>query len=369
MRMRATGLTLMRYVACLYARALAAVMGIVMALVYLFDTVELMRRAAGKDGAAAALMMEMGLLKLPEVGQAALPFVVLVAAMFTLWGLARSSELTVMRAAGLSPWRMVVPMAGVALALGVFQLAVLNPLGAALLSRFKRLEAQHLNYGETPQIALFAQGLWLRENVGDSYTILHAREIGQAGQALTGVTALEFGADDARLSRVDAPTGRLEPGAWVLEGATRHAGAGAEPEALERWALPTTLTPLEIARSFSDTSGMAFWALPGHIAVLEATGFDAGPLRVRYHHLLAAPVVFVAMVLVAAALFVRPARGGGVLLRAGAGLVGGLGVFFAIQFSEALGASGQLAPALAAWGPAVIALLVSASLVLRLEEG
>lgn len=114
---------------------------------------------------------------------------------------------------------------------------------------------------------------------------------------------------------------------------------------------------------------MAFWALPGHIAVLEATGFDAGPLRVRYHHLLAAPVVFVAMVLVAAALFVRPARGGGVLLRAGAGLVGGLGVFFAIQFSEALGASGQLAPALAAWGPAVIALLVSASLVLRLEEG
>jgi lipopolysaccharide export system permease protein len=368
MRVRTTR-TLWLYLAARYAWALAAVLAGLLALVYLFDTVELLRRAQGKD-VPAALVLQMGLLKLPEVGQAIAPFAVLIAAMFTLWRLARSSELTVMRGAGLSPAQMIAPLVAVALAFAALQLCVVHPVGAALLARFERLEATHLKRQDA-QVALFADGMWLRQDAPDGagYVILHAGRVADAGRALHNVTALVFAPDDAQIARVDAPTGRLEPGRWVLEGPQVHRPDSPAPESPADWALPTGLTPADIARSFSGRAGMAVWALPHHIRVLESTGFDPAPLRVRYHALLATPAVFAAMVLLAAGLFIRPARGRGALARAGLGLLGGLAAFFATQFAGALGAAGQIPPAPAAWAPAGAALLAAWGLVLHLEEG
>ncbi|HBH26047.1 MAG TPA: LPS export ABC transporter permease LptG [Rhodospirillaceae bacterium] len=364
--------TLWAYLFGLYARNLAVVLLGLWTLVYLFDTVELLRRARGQNDLPASLVLEMGLLKLPDVGQALIPFAVLAAAMFTLWSLSRTGEMTAMRAGGLSLWQMLAPLTAVALALGIVQIGALGPLSAALLGKYARLEAQHLK-NASPAISVFAQGLWLRqETTGEGYAILHADRIGAGGREMEDVTVFLFDLQDAPRARVDAPTGRLAPGFWALDDADVHnlaATGSTAPHEEATWVLPTNLTPQDLAESFSGARSMALWALPGHIRVLEATGFDASALRVRFHTLLAVPLTLVAMVLVSAALFIRPASGRGALARAAVGVVGGLVVFFAVRFAEALGTTGQIPPALAAWSPALATFLIAFSLVLHLEEG
>ena len=50
---------------------------VVMGIVYMLDTIELLRRAAGKPQATFAIVCRMALFKLPQVIQEAFPFIVL----------------------------------------------------------------------------------------------------------------------------------------------------------------------------------------------------------------------------------------------------------------------------------------------------
>ncbi|MCF6320014.1 MAG: LptF/LptG family permease, partial [Proteobacteria bacterium] len=80
------------------------------AVIYLFDTVELIRRASKRGDIPISLILQMGLLKLPEVGQTIFPFAVLFSAMYTFWQLTRQYELIVVRASGFSVWQFLLPI-------------------------------------------------------------------------------------------------------------------------------------------------------------------------------------------------------------------------------------------------------------------
>src|SRR3546814_7277663 len=53
----------------------------IMAIVFLLDLIELMRRGSGKEGAYFAILIEMALPKLPSMGQQIMPFAVLFGSM------------------------------------------------------------------------------------------------------------------------------------------------------------------------------------------------------------------------------------------------------------------------------------------------
>ena len=96
--------TLFRYLASTYLRNMASLLLALLMIVYLFDTVELIRRGSKFEDVPFTLMLQMGLLKLPEVGQVLFPFAILFSAMFTFWQFTKRSELIVVRSAGLSVW-------------------------------------------------------------------------------------------------------------------------------------------------------------------------------------------------------------------------------------------------------------------------
>ena len=99
------------YLARSYVLNFLFLTAILLGVVYLFDTVELLRRAAKFDDIPLLIVLQMGLFKLPEVGQLVLPFAVLFSAIFTLWQLTRRYELVAVRAAGLSVWQILGPLA------------------------------------------------------------------------------------------------------------------------------------------------------------------------------------------------------------------------------------------------------------------
>ncbi|HYG25269.1 MAG TPA: LptF/LptG family permease, partial [Caulobacteraceae bacterium] len=120
---------------------------------------------------------------------------------------------------------------------------------------------------------------------------------------------------------------------------------------------------------FSTPNAIAFWRLPATIRWSEEAGFSALSYRLRLHQLLAMPLLFAAMSVLAAAFSLRLIRLGGLAKLAASGVALGFIFFFFNQFCSALGKSEMLPPYAAAWAPPLLALLSGLTLLCYTEDG
>ncbi len=361
--------TLNRYLARSYLFNMMAMLAMLFGVIYLFDTVELLRRAGKKDDVPLSLVLEMGLLKLPEVGQMLFPFAILFSGMFTFWQLTRRQELVVVRSAGFSVWQFLAPVMGVAVALGFLNIAIINPVGAMFLSKFEALENQYLSDRKS-YVTLLKEGLWLRQMQGEQgHVILHADRVNLTEWEFHDVMVLFFEPDDDLARRIDAKKAKLQDGMWLFEQSTSHYPGQREPETLPLVALPTELTITELEESFASPETLSFWELPGFIRTMESTGFDATAMKIHFQTLLAQPLLLAAMILLAAAVSLRPPRFRGTLALIATGVVIGFIIFFLSSFLQALGTSHQIPGFLAAWSPALVTFLLGVAVMLNLEDG
>ncbi|MCB9979500.1 MAG: LPS export ABC transporter permease LptG [Rhodospirillales bacterium] len=361
--------TLGRYLSRLYVSNLLMLLVLLAGIIYLFDTVELLRRAGKRADVPLSVVLEMGALKIPEAAQVTLPFAILFSAMFTFWQLGRRSELAILRNAGLSVWQFLSPLLAVAVLAGFLHMMAINPVGSVFLAKYDQLERDRLTR-EKSLVSLFRGGLWLRQPgpEGDGEVILHAGRIQLPEWRLHNVMALFFSEGGNLIRRIDAPDARLEKGEWIFEKPVINAFPGQE-ESPDTYTLPTEMTTLKIEESFSSPESMSFWHLPGHIGTLESAGFDATRLHIHFQNLLSQPLLFAAMILLAACVSLRPPRAGGAALFAGLGLMVAFVVFFMSSYLQAMGAAHQIPSVLAAWSPALICLLSGIGVILHLEDG
>ncbi len=385
--------TLSRYVAGRFLGAVGAACVVVFALIVLLNAIELLRRSSGEEIAFPDILA-MALLQSPAIALTALPFVVMLASLACFARLARSSEIVVTRAAGVSAWALVAPPMALAVALGALGTTLLNPFAAASTERYRTLEARHFS-GRASRLSISPEGLWLRDGGAQGQVVIHARAADPRATQLFDVTIHLFAREDELTGRIDAASARLVEGAWALRDGASHAidpapdapqaqtagaadatGAASDgaldaalPERFDRLDIPTELTSAQILDSFAAPEQISFWALPAFIRTLEASGFSAQRHRTHWHGQLAAPLLFGAMALIGAAFSMRHARLGGLGGMALAAAISGLGFYFLADLAKALAASGAIPAALGAWGPPAAAALFAAALLLHLEDG
>lgn len=343
--------------------------GLFMLLIMLFDTVELMRRAAAKPNVPFSLVLEMAFLKLPLMGQKIFPFAVLFGGMAAFWRLTRNHELVITRAAGVSVWQFLLPVIGIALLLGIFQIGVLNPLAATTVARFERIEAVNLK-GQKSFLALSKGGLWLRQANTEGQSVVHSNFVLQVGKdvELRDVIVFNYKSADQFSGRIDAEKAVLEDGFWHLTNAWVH-NPEEQPRFEKDYWLATDLTLNRIQDSFAPPETMSFWDLPGFIGTLEKAGFSAIRHRLYWHSLLASPLLMLAMVLIAATFTLRHSRQGGGAYIIGGGVLTGFILYFFSDIVFALGLSDSIPVILAAWTPAGVATLLGLATLLHLEDG
>lgn len=340
-----------------------------MLLILLFDTVELLRRAASKPDVSMGMVLEMALLKLPYMGQETFPFAVLFGGMAAFWRLTRSNELVITRGAGVSAWQFMLPVIGIAFSLGVFQSAVLNHFASTTLTRYQMLEARHLK-GNENLLELAGSGLWLRQSNGAGQSVVHAAQVVQQGSnvELSTVVIFMYSGTDTFSGRIKARSAKLEDGFWHMVDAWVYRPETAPTFEKEYW-LETDLTLGKIQDSFAPPETMSFWALPGFIDQLEKAGFSAIRHRLHWHTLLAAPFLMCAMVLIAATFTLRQSRRGATTFVIAGGVFTGFILYFFSDVVFALGLSDSIPVALAAWAPSGVATLLGLATLLHLEDG
>ncbi len=337
------------------------------ATIFVFDLVELLRRGASKESADLGSIVLMAFFKLPLMAQKAIPFAILIGGILCFSRLTRSHELVVARAAGVSVWQFMLPAVVLAFLIGSVVITVYNPLASAMVSRYEQMEAKYLRK-QASLLAISSSGLWLRQAEANGESVIHARRVTEPDTVLHDVIIFLFEDTDRFVGRIDAVSAKLETGYWDLREAALTA-PDQPAEFVDRYELKTDLTLEQIHDSFASPETLSFWELPGFIKILEEAGFSAVKHRIHWYALLSAPLLLCAMVVIGASFSLRLTRRGGTGLLIAAGVLTGFVFYFLSDVVLALGLSGKIPPALAAWTPAGICTLLGVGLLFHLEDG
>ncbi len=290
--------------------------------------------------------------RLPAALHDGLPVVMLVATIFLFLTLSRYHELTALKAAGVSLYRVAAPVLGVGLVMaigaGLFQelaLPVLNERG----DEVDRVKIR----GQAPRHLQTRQRLWVRS--GD--TRFYRVELLNPGtNDLYGVTILELDREFRLTGRLDARRAHWTAGGWELsEGAYREIGPEGKVQTV-----PFGWTALDLKEELEDflriqkpVSAMSFWELRDYIVQLEAAGFQIRKYLVELYSKLSFPLVNLVMVLVAIPFALQSPRGGR-LFGIGLAIVIMAGYLVVHYVALAFARADLLPPLIAAWTANVI---------------
>lgn len=360
--------TLRRYIAQRFLIAVIGTFGLCAVLIFMIDIVELLRQA-GKFGRVPSLKIAtMALLRLPAYTEFLMPFAVLAGTIGALLILNRKSELTVMRAGGMSAWQFLRPGLTVAFLVGVVSVAAYNPLAAWARVESERMFADAFGREMVGMLKSDGSGAWLRQDGTDGPSVMNAGAVAEQGRRLARVTVYRFDASGAFVEWLEAETALLRDKHWELQGVlvTRLKKA---PEKHGAYRLNTHLTPERVADAIGSALISSVWQLPTLIEVAEKAGLPTYRFQVQLEQLLVRPLLLVAMVLLGATVSLRSFRSGGIQTMVVMGMLGGFSFFLLSEISRQIGAAGLAPPRIAVWVPVGVVLCVSALVLLRQEDG
>lgn len=372
-------LTLSLYIVRQFLFGVLMVLAVFGMLIFMLDMLELVKRASNKD-IPFLVLVEMGLLKFPQVGQKVLPFAILIGTVLSYSKLTRTQELAVMRSAGVSVWQFLLPALLAASILGGLVIILINPVSCAMISQYERMENKYFR-GRSSFMDVSADGIWLRQQniskdnkvIGE--TILNAQHT--AGMLdkleLQDVTMFVFalgktGKPDHFIRRIDAKSASLLDNFWQLKSVI-VTDSDSSAVKHDEYFLETTLTVKDIHNSFAPPDTISFWALPSFIRKLQESGFSALQHRLYWHTILLSPLFFTAMVTIGALFSLRPARQGRTGLLITASILTGFLIYFLTNLVSSFGLSGSMPVLVAAWAPVIACMLTGVGLLLHVEDG
>ncbi len=299
------------------------------------------------------LIFEYLLYKIPEVSfQWTLPYAVLLATLLTLGMLSRHSEITAMKAGGISLYRITLPLLIIA-----FFMSLLSFLGNEHLVPLTNREVRDLLdvkvRREAPSDFFKNYKIWYHSD----HRIFNIQLLDPENKILKGFTLYQFDSEFRCIQRVDAREAKWSNGKWwLIEGAVRHFD---EDGSIRTSRFQEMEYPLgEHWDSFRTierhAKEMSYSELHHYIDRIQAAGYDATRYRVDLYSKYSYPLLNLIMVLIGVPFALKTGRSGGLALSIGVSVLIGFayGVTFYIFLS--FGKSGVLPPLLSSWTPTLL---------------
>ncbi|KKB09178.1 hypothetical protein VE26_04060 [Devosia chinhatensis] len=289
-----------------------------------------------------------------------LPVTVLMGGILGLADLKARHELTVIKASGISIWRVLrAPVA--ALVLVSFVIA----LGAETISTQINRELSPTPPGQAAQLTPPGE-IWLEQRSGDVHYVLMARSMAPGGAALGNVTLFHMG--ESEVAQIEADEAFLSNGAWHMPSALVRT-ANAAPRRVNDISVPTTSSAAEIDLKTASTEDLTFFELAELLQRGVADPSIRAATSMRLIKLLALPLVLTGSLLIAFAFtagYSRNTQFGPAVLY---GVVLGFVVFIITEMADRAGSTGVLSPTFAAIGPAIVAIVIGLTVLLYKEDG
>lgn len=357
--------TIARYMGRMFlGRTLAVLLGLVLILMTL-DLIGESGRILAVPGNSGDDVLRYAWLRLPQLVAQFLPFSVLLAALLTLSELNAGSEITIMKAAGVSAHQILAPLfavgAGVALASFAFNELVLTRTNLKLID-WKAND--YANYAALQKGG--PREVWARE--GED--LMHAERLdgGRRAPRLVDLTIYDRAGRSELVAIVRARDAVPAAGGWQLRQVTVFdvASGRVTPQPARFW--PSSVKPQQFMARDPEPEAIPLWDMPAAIRAVREDGRPTAALEAAMHHKISGPLSALLMPLLGAVAGFGLARSGKLLIRAVIGMVLGFTFFVADNFMLAMGGFDAVPPLVAAWSPLLLFFLVGESVLVRMEE-
>lgn len=302
------------------------------------------------------------------------PLCALLAVLISVGALSRSSELTAMKASGVSLYRLVAPMVALAGILAVslfafdeFYLPQANRRQEALRSIIK---------GKPAQTFLRPDRKWIsgqQDSLGQPARIFYYQFFDADTDVFANLTVFEFQPHSFNLRRrifASAAHWDSHAGRWVLENGWSRDFQGDQVSNYEPFAITSfpeiREQPSYFKKESRQSQEMSFGELDTYIRDLQQSGFDTMRLRVQLNRKLSYPLITLVMAILAVPFALRMGKRGSL---AGFATAIGVAIVYLVVSSifEAMGNVNALPPSLAAWSPDLLFAMAGGYLLLKAQ--
>ena len=353
-----------RYLVREYLRNLLFITLSFLALFLIIDIFEKSRMFMSNH-ATFAQMGSYFLFMMPTIISQILPAAVLLASLITCGYLSRHSEITAMKANGISLYRIALPILTIATltSLMLFILSEwVNPMTNDRAERIRLIDVQ-----KQSSMGSFKQDqIWYRGAKG----IYNFRLYDAHTSTLQGITIHYLDRQMNLVMRLDAERGEWKDGHWLFHNllvARFDNGAFPVLSRVKQQVVDIPEGPSDFQLIQRDVETMGYSELNRYIRKLQSEGYDATRYIVDLHGKIAFPLVSILLAVIGVAFSLRSERSGGIAQGIGAGLVIGFSYWLVYAFGMSLGRSGTLPPFIAAWFANILFGAVSLYLIRRVK--
>lgn len=292
-----------------------------------------------------------------------LPVTVLIGAIVGLIDIHSHREMVIISASGRSIWST---MRWPVLMILVAGIAVTTVVDSFAIRIYQQLDAAQIGWGRAYGVQ--NRETWFSQTGADGDYMLYAQSVLQGGTELRDVSVLRYRPEGGAGTRIHAHSAILEPGYWrITDGMILDVDSAPRPFSEMR--LATIATPSELSLKLGTAEDMSWFALRRSLENGIADPFARAAAQTRFQKLNAMPFVLVGSLLIAFAFTAGYRRTGHYGWTIVYGIVLGLVVFVITEMADRAGSAGVLNPIAAAWGPALVAIVIGLTVILRREDG
>lgn len=299
-------------------------------------------------------------LNLPRQAFELLPIGALIGAIFGLGSLATGSELSVVRAAGVSTWRI-----GYGAALGGLVVAgLMLVLGEYVAPPLDQYARQLKTFSKFSGFDLAgSRNAWVK----DGQRLINIRQQ-SADNLFGGVYVLSFGPERQLESVLRAETGTVGEGkTWELSNVAETGFSADRVTAARRdsASLVTRVDPAFLGLAVVDPAALPARGLYSYVAHLKANGLEAKAYEIAFWSRISRTVAALIVCVLAVPFALGPLRSAGAGARTVAGILTGVAFFLVNRTLENSGEVYDLSAAAVAWLPTAGLGLITAVAVWR----
>ena len=314
----------------------------------------------GKGDYTLLKMLATVALTIPNSLYELFPIAALLGSLIGMGMLASNSELTAMRASGLSIWRIVLSV----IQTGVIMLVVAVFIGEFVAPKAEQY-AQQMRASATNTRVTFMgnRGLWVR----DDKLFIHARKV-ISEDTLADLTVYEFDDDERLKVATRAVQARYREGQWVLRDVrqSEFGNNSVTTSHVDRMARDSLLTPELLGIVVLKPENMSARDINQFMTYLEDNGLNTQQYRYALLGRFVTPLSALVMLFISVPFVFGGLRSVSAGQRIFIGILVGFGFYIVSQIAGQMGRVYSIDPLLATLTPSIIFLLIGIRAVRRL---
>lgn len=355
-----------KYISKTFLFSVGIVILIFASIIFIGDIVEFGKKLSSNEKISTTLVFVLSSLNLPKMLLEILPFCFFFSGMLWIIKMSGTQELIIMRTAGLTIRKIILPIFIVSIILGIFFVIVFSPLISATQKKILTIEADVLGK-PINSILVTSSGFWVKQGSIDGNNMIYAKSLDSKTMQFNDVIVFDLNKEYKVKNKIRAESSELYENYWLLKNTEIINNIG-EISIIPEIKIPTSITKNQIKEGFASPDTLSLWSLIPFIKMFENAGFSAKKHRYHLYKLFSFPFLLAAMSLLGVSFNLNNfSRKKANLLFLG-GITTGFFIFYTTKIINALSLAGKMTLLFGSTLPIILPLFLAMALIIHADE-